>query len=205
MKWFCRIKISICVTSRPPLPWRTTRLKNCDILSNGQVDTVTKYSSLVHPKSIKGLRKWDIGGEQALRKRATRVTPVNSNASSCLSWMKLVFVEDSAWELLLAWSGVLCELMRAAEDRRAEGPGEVQWDALLIATGPGSWLDISFISGVLSSTSSTLFSPPSSVRSMILFSFSFFTASRSLSEATLVLVGCKEGVNSKIFLKKHEI
>jgi hypothetical protein len=42
-------------------------------LSVGQVDIATKYSSLVHPKLIRGWRKWAIGhgGEQALRKHAT--------------------------------------------------------------------------------------------------------------------------------------
>jgi hypothetical protein len=64
----------------------------------GQVDIAIKYSSLVHPKLIRGWRKWAIGGEQALRKRATRVTPVNSNASSLLLRLcvKLALLEDRA-------------------------------------------------------------------------------------------------------------
>lgn len=196
MKWFCKMIKSICENWRLSFPQPTTCFRKCDILSVGQVDTATKYSSLVHPKLIKGWRKWAIGGEQALRKRATRVTPVNLNASSLLPCIKLVLLEeDRAWELLSACSGVFCDITRAAGDHRVEGlaiweefsfRGEVERDALLMVAGPGSRLDISIVSGSLGSTNSTFvfgfssYSPSSSsVISMISISFWFFASSRS--------------------------
>ena len=205
-KWFCRMSISICENWCLSFPRPTTCFRKCDILSVGQVDIATKNSSLVHPKSIKGWRKWDIGGEQALRKRATRVTPVNSNASSLLFLcVKLgLLMEDRAWELLSAWIGALCDLMGAAV---VEGlviwkefnfRSEVERDGpLMVLEGPDSRLDISIISGCSGSTNSTLsfgfssFLSLSSVISMVSFSFCFFTFFRSFFKASLV--GCKEG------------
>ena len=176
MKWFCKMSISIFENWPLSPPRLTICLRKCDILSVGQVDTATKYSSPVHPKSIKGWRKWPIDGEQALRKRATRVTPVNVNASSSLPCTKLALLEDSAWELLSAWNGVLCDILGAAEDLRVEG----------------SRLDISVNSESLGSTFSFDFSSlSSSVKSMASFSFFFSSVSRSISKAALV--GCKEG------------
>ena len=204
VKWFCKMSISICVKLLLSSPRLTTCLRKCDIFSVGQVDTATKYSSLVHPKSIKGWRKWAIDGEQALRKRATRVTPVNLNTSSLSPCLMLALLEGRAWELLSACSGEDFILRRAAEDPRVEScleelnfGGEVERDRLLTVEDPGSWLDISIIRGSLGSTllstllfcfSTCLASSPS-VKSMIPFSFWFFAASRSFSKTALV--GCK--------------
>ena len=122
--------------------------------------------------------------------------------------MRFALLEDRAWELLSAWSGLLCNFVkRAAGGNRVEGlaileersfRGEVERGALLMVADPGGRLDISVISGSLGSTNSTLFfdffsysTSSSSVISMIAFSFRFFAASRSFSKAALV--GCKEG------------
>ena len=139
-----------------------------------------------------------------MRKPATRVTSVNLNASSWLPSVKLALLEDRAWELLSAWSGVFCEFMRDAEDPWAglnllNFRGEVERDTFLVVTGSGSRLDISIINEGLGSSISTFgFSSflisSSSVISMISFSFfGFFAASASRSFSKAALVGCKEG------------